>query len=318
MYFDFEDQHPDIDPIESAFSLSTGVLFSLVFHVLIALTIAFAPELLLSRETKVLPAVEMQAEPKREPVRFVFMQPRVDTLSKRPPPKALPSDANRTARSVEKPPTPENAQPFMRGNTPERVEQTPEQSLARGRGNTPEPDELQASAPVAPNPAPSSPQPETQIASIAPPANRPSYTPPSSGGRPGGGSLGDSLRNLDRYVQGSQFDNQQGGAPAQSAIQFDSKGVDFGPWLRRFKVKVERNWIIPQAALINRGRVVLQFIVHRDGRISDLRIVQAATVNALTTSAVNAIQMSNPTLPLPDEYPADFVLFTVTFHYNDR
>ena len=63
---------------------------------------------------------------------------------------------------------------------------------------------------------------------------------------------------------------------------------------------------------------MLQFIVHRNGRISDLRVVQAATVNAFTSAAVNAIQMSNPTLPLPEDYPADFVLFTVTFHYNDR
>ena len=43
------------------------------------------------------------------------------------------------------------------------------------------------------------------------------------------------------------FDNPQGGDTDQSAdIQFDSKGIDFGPWLRRFKNQVERNWLVPR------------------------------------------------------------------------
>src|SRR5690348_18263498 len=35
-------------------------------------------------------------------------------------------------------------------------------------------------------------------------------------------------------------------------IQFDSKGIDFGPWLRRFTAQVKRNWFVPQVAEIDR------------------------------------------------------------------
>ncbi len=95
-------------------------------------------------------------------------------------------------------------------------------------------------------------------------------------------------------------------------------GVDFGPWLRRFKNQVERNWLVPEAAMSYKGRVVLQFYVLRNGTITGLRVVQPAGIPALTTAAINALKMSNPTTVLPPEYPADRVYFTVTFHYNEN
>ena len=51
------------------------------------------------------------------------------------------------------------------------------------------------------------------------------------------------------------------------SIQFDTKGVEFGPWIRRFVAQIKRNWFIPQAAMTFRGRVVVQFNIHKDGRI---------------------------------------------------
>ena len=93
-------------------------------------------------------------------------------------------------------------------------------------------------------------------------------------------------------------------------------GVDFGPWLRRFKSQVERNWMLPQAAIGLRERsVVVQFAVLRNGTIVDLQIVQPADLPPLTTAAVNALKLSNPTAALPPEYPIDRVLITVTFRY---
>jgi TonB family protein len=95
-----------------------------------------------------------------------------------------------------------------------------------------------------------------------------------------------------------------------------SKGVDFGPWLRRFKHQIESNWLVPQAAGMLRGRVIVQFYVLRNGAIVDLRVIEPATVPAFTTSSLNALRLSNPTAALPPEYPDDRVLFTVTFRYN--
>ena len=70
-----------------------------------------------------------------------------------------------------------------------------------------------------------------------------------------GGSLGEALKNLERYVQ--TFDNPQGGGGQFGPeIQFDTKGVEFGPWIRRFVAQVKRNWLIPYAAMSQSGHVV--------------------------------------------------------------
>ena len=95
-------------------------------------------------------------------------------------------------------------------------------------------------------------------------------------------------------------------------------GVEFGPWVRRFVAQVKRNWFVPQAAWLLRGWVVLQFNIHKDGRISDLSIVRPSEVVAFNNAAANAIRTSNPTEPLPPEYPAPEAFFTVTFYYNEN
>ena len=195
--------------------------------------------------------------------------------------------------------------PFSRGNTPEKTV----------GANMPE---ERASGPESPTPAqpstPTPPQPE-----LAAKVTDPGMTPiPVPAAPPSGGNLGSSLRNLQRYLQDTNLNNQRGGLTEQDPdIQFDSKGVEFGPWLRRFVAQVKRNWIIPQAAWTLKGRVVIQFYVLRDGTILDIRVVQPAAVEGFNVAAFNALKMSNPTIALPPEYPTDRVFFTVTFHYNE-
>ena len=142
---------------------------------------------------------------------------------------------------------------------------------------------------------------------------------PQPQGRQASGALGEALRNLQRYVQSESFDNQSGqGGQFGPFIQFDTKGVEFGPWVRRFVAQVKRNWFIPYAAMTMRGHVVLQFNVHKDGRITDVAVVGPSNIEAFNNAAANAILTSSPTEPLPPEYPADKAFFTVTFYYNEE
>jgi TonB family protein len=120
-------------------------------------------------------------------------------------------------------------------------------------------------------------------------------------------------------VQNQTFNNPQGGMnDPGSSIQFDTKGIDFGPWIRRFVAQVRRNWFIPNAAMSFRGHVVIQFNIHRNGRITDVNVVAPSSIESFNRAAYNAILGSNPVEPLPPEYPDPVVLFTVTFFYNEQ
>ena len=202
----------------------------------------------------------------------------------------------------EKAPKPENTAAFSAGNTPEKIEGGPQPEKTKGP---------ESPSPTPPQPA--TPQPPPPEVTTKGPTNEGLQIP-----RAAAGNLGDSLRHLQQYLRDQNFDNRKGGQADNGAdIQFDSMGVDFGPWLRRFKNQIERNWLVPQAAMSLKGRVIIQFWVLRSGSIVDMKVVQPSDIAAFTTSAPNALKLSNPTTPLPPEYPADQVLFTVTFHYNE-
>jgi TonB family protein len=63
---------------------------------------------------------------------------------------------------------------------------------------------------------------------------------------------------------------------------------------------------------------VITFNVHKDGSITDLQVVGPSSVGAFNSAAYGALATSNPTAPLPPEYPSEKAFFTVTFFYNEE
>lgn len=307
MYFDFEDHRPDTPRIPVAVSLREGVLLSIVVHLLLVIAYLVAPDTWFEREADPeLQAVEVQPA-QTPPLRFVEVMPLIDR-EERPVRPADQSDLDRRSATRERAPDAIDPAPLMRGNTPE---------MTVGGPRTPPP--AAPPAPPAPSPRPRPPQ-EMADASALPPSDLglASRDQRQAAAAPSTSALSDSLRDLQQYLSEENFNNPRGGNTQQSAdIQFDTMGIDFGPWLRRFKNQVERNWIVPAAAMTFKGRVVVQFKVLRNGTIRDLVVLQPAPIPALTNAAVNSLRLSNPTAALPPEYPADNVLFTVTFHYNE-
>ena len=302
MYFDFEDRYSDIEPVGSAINRRDGVAIAVALHAVIIAVLLFAPQFL--------PAPQQQAElipqpqPRDDAPTFVFVQPRVEMPALRESPRPEVSDLDRSARAPLKAPSLESPLPMARGNSRERVEAAPEERM-RGEGPAPQP------APPAPEQTPETPtitdERNAQMAMM----QRPQMQPPP------GGSLGDALRNLQKYVQKESFDNQKGQTQDFGPLQFDTKGVEFGPWIRRFISQVRRNWFVPMAAMTMRGRVVITFFVHRNGALTDVTVIRPSEIESFNQAAVNALLASNPTTPLPPEYPDDKAFFTVTFYYNE-
>jgi TonB family protein len=312
MYFDFEDYHPDISPVGQAISWREGVLLSIIFHLSMVILVLVVPRwfpwLTEPRRVQV-----TAPQPRQEPLQYMMVAPRVERPVAKAPERAIPSDLDRAAASPLRAPKPENAQPYSRGNSPERVDQPPPQ-MARGQGPQPDPAAGRPAENTEPSRIPESPS------ALQMPADRSRIAQNGANGRSAtaGGSLGDALRNLQRYTQNESFDNQSGtGGQFGPEIQFDTKGVEFGPWIRRFIAQVKRNWFIPYAAMSMKGHVVIQFNVHKDGSITDLQVVGASQVDAFNNAAFGALSGSNPTQPLPPEYPDSKAFFTVTFFYNE-
>jgi TonB family protein len=319
IHFDFDDRYQDDALVGGAISRREGVFWSILVHVSFVTLLAFLPTLGLFEPTaEELEEARLEREPPPEDERFVFIEPLNQVPVEQLREQLELSDADRRSQTPETPPEPENPLPFSLGDTSERViaaaPELPSSADASDALDAEEPDALADAEPV-PAEIPRR-QPEQQIARNTPPAGP---APQVDATRPRLGVLGEAVRDLSRYTQNQTFNNPQGGGTDPgSTIDFDSKGVDFGPWLRRFVSQVKRNWFVPLSAMSFRGRVVLQFNVHRDGRITDVHVVRPSDIESFTLAAYNAIIGSDPTEPLPPEYPDDMVLFTVTFFYNEQ
>ena len=324
MYFDFEDYHPDIEPVGRALTPLEEVLLTIIAHLLLVIGILLAPKYFPSLLVPAQATPNALAVQPQDHTQFVFVQPRLERPVPRAPQRAEPSDRDRLAATPYKPPQPpQNPLPYNRGNTPERVD-TPAQrpEIARGQGPQPEPQQMARNqGDAGAQPDSSSPKLSESTSGLQLPTNRANSTNNNAGagGRSAtpGGSLGDALRNLQRYVQNEQFDNAGGGGQFGPEIQFDTKGVEFGPWIRRFIAQVKRNWLIPYAAMTMKGHVVITFNIHKDGSLTDISVVGPSGIDAFNNAAFGALSGSNPTQPLPPEYPADKAFFTVTFYYNE-
>jgi TonB family protein len=309
MYFDFEDHRPDTPTIARPLSSREGVMVSIIIHLVGVILILIGPNLpfmkaIEARRQQVLEAQrQRELEHERENRQFVFVQPRMDIKAPKPPARADLSDIDRQARTTLRAPKPTNPMPFARGNTTERIEAAP-------------PAEARRTAPPQPDPAPPQPDPSRTLALPDSQNGRP--VPDLTQPTPASGVIADAIRNVQKYAQRDGFQNPQGGEQEVApSIQFDSKGVEFGPWLRRFVAQIRRNWFIPYAAMSNRGRVVVTFFVHKDGRITDVQVLRPSPTDAFNRSAQNAILASTPTMSLPPEYPDDKAFFTVTFYFNE-
>ena len=340
MYFDFEDRRFDTPTIESAMSWRERALLSLFFHllavVLVVPRLQVVQDAAARRAERLAEMVEEQQfallqERQNEP-EFIFVAPLVDTPAPSPPPQANLSDIDRVARSPSQAENPINDLPNADGNSFEFVEaENPSEGLdpVVESGEDLETAEVALGEPVdgVDDGTADAPEPEAPEAApgdggaldnpfLAHRGGASRETPESE--RPGT-ILNQALRELDGVALNQTFHNLRGQTDQYgSDIQFDSMGVDFGSWIRRFRAKIYLNWRFPYAIWSMSGHVVLTFNVHRDGELTDLTVLEPSAIDGFTNSGFNALHDSNPAPPLPPEYPDDNVFFTVIFYFNER
>jgi TonB family protein len=107
--------------------------------------------------------------------------------------------------------------------------------------------------------------------------------------------------------------------PANIELRSDPMGVDFRPYIQQILVAIKRNWlaVYPEAARLGqRGQVVLDFAIAKQGLVAKVVYTDQSGTKALDEAAVAAISASNPLPPLPREFKGDRIVLRMTFMYN--
>lgn len=100
-----------------------------------------------------------------------------------------------------------------------------------------------------------------------------------------------------------------------------TEGVDFSDYMARVLASVRRNWyaVMPESAMLgDRGRVVLQFRIMKNGNVppDEPNRLLSSGKEPLDRAAVSAIRSSNPFQPLPPAFKGEYIELRFMFLYN--
>ncbi len=210
------------------------------------------------------------------------------------------------------------------------------------------PEQALREAPEAPPELPAAPKPQVQAQNQPPPESlrpAPQATPePSHGlilprfnspGRELEESAQEALHGGGTAVQsGGAIPGQNPGLPGQggggggegtagAGLQMltPTEGVDFTSYLARVLASVKRNWysVMPESARLgDKGRVVLQFRIMRNGAVPDgePQLQNGSGKEPLDRAAESSIRSSSPFEPLPSAFSSPYIELRFIFLYN--
>lgn len=142
---------------------------------------------------------------------------------------------------------------------------------------------------------------------------------PGTAGIAGTGALAATGKGMpfgDPGGNGRDGDGTVSSAMAGNAF-FDSRGYDITPWAQRLVYRVKKNWIMPPASSFGlKGTVGIYMVIARDGSIARVFVRKASGVRPLDQAAYNAIRLSAPLPPLPDDFPRADLPAYLLFYYK--
>ena len=125
-----------------------------------------------------------------------------------------------------------------------------------------------------------------------------------------GGGDGINLGDLDAGEKGTA---------EQGPLSFETRWYDWGDYAQSMVSRIRVNWYANMPQIIRtglQGVVTIRFTIHRDGRITDVTILNSSTVPPYDFAARKAIELSSPLNPLPKDFPNPNERVTAMFYYN--
>jgi TonB family protein len=305
----------DLNDDVSGYRRREAVWLSVIVHIVIILALIFAPKWMPASRAVIVPIHEKETTlytpSQRTPKVTAPPTNKISDQSNRAQTRT-PQPDRKTLRELAdaKPPGPR--QPVSPPVQQQPQQQTIQQAQAPPQGGSP----------VQPQP-----QPPQQTAKLeAPPEpKRNPFSVPSAGS-----SVDQAIHSAatTRVNPGTSFGGDYGSGirpkvdtRGNMEILSDTRGVDFGPYMRRLHVTVEDHWypLIPEIALppvMKKGRVIIEFAIMKDGSIQGLRVVGTSGDTALDRAAYSALTNAVPLPKLPVEFSGEYLLIRAAFYYN--
>jgi TonB family protein len=302
--------------------VSYAVIFSIAVHVLAAILLvqSYHP---VASDDKPIPIARYVQLIKQNPKDFVEAPgPKKDDARV----GALWSDANRHASA----PKPTGDKPTMRPGDGARPYTPPMDQAAGRRPQASEPSTQQQSTEArGPRPEASSQQLPADITNNDP-SRIPAFRASQASSMNGNVNWHDAIKEVGKVASlggGQNLDlskiggGGEKGFVEQGPLSFETQWYDWGEYAQSMVGKIRINWYENMPPLIRtgmKGVVTIRFTIQRDGRITDITILNSSAVPPYDFAAKKAIELSSPLNPLPKDFPNSSERVTCMFFYNQE
>ena len=113
----------------------------------------------------------------------------------------------------------------------------------------------------------------------------------------------------------------QGFTAEAGPLSFETKWYDWGDYAQSMVSKIRVNWYGEMPQLVRtgmKGVATIRFTIQRDGRITNIEVVESSGVPPYDFAARKAIEMSSPLKPLPKDFPNANERVVAMFFYNSE
>ncbi len=308
-----------VKPVDERVSHWQGAarVASIAFHSALVVFLLFEPKIFPYH-----PPTQAELEVARQRLNFIYLPPPVTELPKIPATPQPPSPRMRIDPRLLRKIAPPNPRPEVLPGA-----SAPERGQRDGAVPTPAPQ-----LPAAPQPRTEPPREQARLEPPkAPEAPTGLVLPRTSPGKAIQQDLRDALKEgrgggASAGGFGGAIPPSPGGGvggQAYGALQMltPDEGVDFTNYLARVLASVKRNWysVIPESARLGeKGRVILQFRIMRDGSVpyTEPALVATSGKEPLDRAALSSIHASNPFEPLPPAFSGPYIELRFIFLYN--
>src|SRR3972149_8033431 len=107
------------------------------------------------------------------------------------------------------------------------------------------------------------------------------------------------------------------GLPVVSGPVVDIPDFQYDYYLGLIRSKVDNRWSQP-VTYKQVKQTLVDFIIHRDGKIDNVRVAESSGDSYFDQTAVRAVSISNPFPPLPRGYKEDFLKVRYRFIFGEK
>lgn len=101
-------------------------------------------------------------------------------------------------------------------------------------------------------------------------------------------------------------------------LQLNTSELRYQRYLIGMKDRIQLFWEYPDVAARNgwHGRLRIDFVINKDGTVSDIRLVKSSNYPVLDDAAITALKLASPFQPFPENFAIESILIRGSFEYS--